>query len=48
MKSMASGGATFMSPYSRHNRDNRDIKQMSAFLNDSTYLVASDPNTMRD
>ena len=21
---------------------------MSAFLNDSTYLVASDPNTMRD
>ena len=48
MKSTGSGGATYIAPYIRHNRDSRDIKKMSAFINDSTYLVASDPNTMRD
>lgn len=45
---MASAGVSYIAPYVRHNRDYRDIKKMSAFINDSTYLVASNPNTMRD
>jgi hypothetical protein len=38
----------FISPYVRLNKDIRDVKKLSGYINDSSYINASDPNSMRD
>lgn len=38
----------YIMPFVRNNRDHRDRKKMKMYLNDSTHLNPSDPNTMRD
>lgn len=40
--------SNYIAPYTRINREYRDKKTMRTFFNDSTYLNASDPNSMRD
>lgn len=40
--------SNYIIPFTRLNRDRRDLKKIGAFLNDSTYINASDPNSMRD
>jgi hypothetical protein len=40
--------SSYVAPFTRVNRDQRDLKTMGVFMNDSTYLNASDPNSMRD
>ncbi len=38
----------FIMPYTRINRDYRDRKKLGVYLNDSTHINPSDPNSMRD
>lgn len=38
----------YIMPFTRVNRDYRDKKNLNLYLNDSTYLNPSDPNSMRD
>ena len=40
--------AQIYTPYTRINREMRDTKRLAFFMNDSTYVNASDPNSMRD
>lgn len=35
-------------PFQRNNRDYRDKKKLSLYLNDSSHANPSDPNSMRD
>ena len=45
------GGAAssqYIIPHVRLNRDHREKKKLSLYLNDSTHLNPSDPNTMID
>jgi hypothetical protein len=38
----------FIMPFVRHNRDYRDHKNLQVYVNDSTHVNPSDPNSMRD
>ena len=40
--------SNYVAPYLRYNRDYRELKRLGFYFNDSTYLNASDPNSMRD
>jgi hypothetical protein len=38
----------YIMPFVRHNRDYRDHKNLQVYVNDSTHINPSDPNSMRD
>jgi hypothetical protein len=40
--------SNYIAPFVRMNRDQRDLKRIGGYFNDSTYINASDPNSMRD
>lgn len=46
--SNVSTGSTTIHPYHRSNLDRKVLKRGNFYMLDSTYLVASNPNTMRD
>ena len=43
-----STSSQFIMPFVRHNRDYRDHKNLGVYVNDSTHINPSDPNSMRD
>ena len=40
--------SNFIMPFVRHNRDYKDHKNLNVYVNDSTHINPSDPNSMRD
>lgn len=43
-----SSNTGYIAPFTRLNKDQNELKKNNMFMNNSTYLNASNPNSMRD